>query len=472
MAKVRSIPSGKAKQLLISEPERLELFVAHALPEGFSAMVAWLLVSALLVWVDPVLALVCILPTIVSFVLIFRAMGTTADLAAPHQERSAAMNAAFAEELAMMPILGTLPPEADTAGPATPAIRDFTEIVTELARRYVPLGSVFFALVTANLCFILPIGLWRLQQGGVELVDLGLFLILGTHYSLPLLRLFNLMHHFNHVAMGTTQLAQILAISEQPNATQDVEIANHEVVIEDAYLNYGDTKALSGVNLVAKPGELTAVVGPSGAGKTSLVGLIPRLEDPDAGRVTLGGHDLREIPLSQLMRHVSFVFQRTTLFAGTIAENLRMACPEASDANLLAALKTARALSFVEILPAGLDTPIGAGGWQLSGGEQQRLSIARALLKDAPVLVLDEATASLDPTCEAEVQAGLKALMQGRTVIAIAHRLHTITHADQIVVLDDGKVVQRGHHAELLAQSGLYANLWRNDASTVQEQSA
>ncbi|MGH2597786.1 MAG: ABC transporter ATP-binding protein, partial [Dehalococcoidia bacterium] len=220
-----------------------------------------------------------------------------------------------------------------------------------------------------------------------------------------------------------------------------------------------DPPALRDVSFEAGAGQTVALVGRSGAGKTTAAHLLLRFWDPQEGRILVGGHDVRDFELDELRRHVALVAQDTYLFNITLWENLRLGRPEAADEEVLEAARWANVDEFAQALPDGYQTLVGERGLQLSGGQRQRVAIARALLKDAPVLVLDEATSHLDAVNEAEVRGALDRLMQGRTTLVIAHRLSTIRDADQIVVLDEGRVAEMGRHAELLALDGLYSHL-------------
>ena len=234
--------------------------------------------------------------------------------------------------------------------------------------------------------------------------------------------------------------------------------ADTSVEFQDVSFAYGDRTILDHVSLTVPSGSITAVVGPSGGGKTTLCNLIARFWDVQSGKITVGGYDVREYKLDSLMKNISMVFQSVYLFNDTVENNIKFGRPDATHEQVVAAARAACCHDFIMTLPDGYDTVLGEGGGSLSGGEKQRISIARAMLKDAPIVILDEATASVDPENEAELQAAISALTRGKTLIMIAHRLNTVRNADQILVLSGGHIVQRGTHQELMAQGGLYAD--------------
>lgn len=248
-------------------------------------------------------------------------------------------------------------------------------------------------------------------------------------------------------------------IVDKPEAIE-VPRARGEIVFDNVTFSYGDEAVLTDFSLHANPGEVIALVGPSGAGKSTVAGLMARFYDPQQGSVKIDGFDIRDISLESLKKNLAFVDQETFLFSGSVLDNIRYGKQDADAQSVADAAEQAYATDFINKLPQGYDTSIGDRGVRLSGGQRQRLCVARALLKDAPVLILDEATSALDTESEAMVQKALGNLMKNRTTLVIAHRLSTIMHADRIVVMDQGRVVQVGNHQELLAQGGLYRNLY------------
>ena len=452
--------SGDAKKLVIDEPEKLETIVAHGLPEGVSSLATWIAVSVWLFVVDWRMALAAIFVTPLSFALIITAMARAGKRANAYQAANQRMNASIVEYLAGMAVVKIFNRTGESFAETSEAVRDYARIETDWARDFIPLGGTFYGLVLSNIVFILPVGLFLLAAGTIDLPTLLFFVILGANYSQPLLKLFNQFHQLAHISMGSMLVAEILNSPPQPDSGRKVSPAGHDVAFDDVRFGYGAHDVLHGVGFTAKAGEVTALVGPSGSGKSTIASLIPRFWDVRAGRVTIGGVDVREIGQDQLMETVAFVFQDTFLFSDTIAANIRFGKPDATDAEVEAAARAARAHDFIAALPNGYGTLLNEQGRVLSGGERQRIAIARAILKDAPVIVLDEATAFADPDNEAAIQEAIEALTVGRTLILVAHRLHTISAADSIVVVDKGDIAETGRHDELLARNGLYARLW------------
>jgi len=259
------------------------------------------------------------------------------------------------------------------------------------------------------------------------------------------------------VDLSVDMVNQVLAIQPMDIRGQDIEPKSSRIELRDVSFSYGNKKIIDQISLTIPEKTTTALVGPSGSGKTTLCNLIARFWDVDQGSISLDGHDVKEYSYDSLIRNFSFVFQSVYLFEDTIANNIRFGKPEASQEEVIEAAKKASCHDFILSLPDGYDTKIGEGGASLSGGERQRISIARAIIKDAPIIILDEATANVDPENEEALMQAIQALTRDKTIIMIAHRLKTVEHADQILVLDQGRIVEQGKHQDLLAKQGIYS---------------
>ena len=324
-----------------------------------------------------------------------------------------------------------------------------------------PAWAVFVVITSSGLLFILPFGVYFYLKGDIGLPTLFLFFMLGASYMTPLLKVALMGSQLGHLILGLDRVEAILAEQPLPEPEHPLEPKDASIEFRNVSFGYGETKVLDNINLSIPEGHMVALVGPSGAGKTTIAKLLLRMWDIQEGAILLGGVDVRSVRLQNLMEHISFVFQDGFLFSDTLRENIRMGMEGVDDEAIMKAARAAQCLDFIEKMPRGLDTKVGEGGEvHLSGGEKQRVSMARIMLKNSPVVVLDEATAFADAENEARMQTAFAELMQGKTVIVIAHRLATITDADCIYVVDGGKVVQSGTHEQLVAQAGLYAHMW------------
>ncbi|GAA1297041.1 ABC transporter ATP-binding protein [Saccharothrix xinjiangensis] len=311
---------------------------------------------------------------------------------------------------------------------------------------------ILLAVLTGGAIFV--------GQGWVRAVDLLPFALLGVGLTAPLVALGYTGNDIRSAGAAAARIGVLLATPTMTDPAEPRVPAGNLVEFDHVDFGYGPEKqVLHDVSAVLRPGTVTALVGPSGAGKSTLASLLPRFFDVDRGSIRIGGVDLRDVATAELYRHVGFVFQDVRLLRMSVRDNIRLARPDADDAAVESAARSAQVHDVVQALPRGYDSVVGEDA-KFSGGEAQRVSIARALLADTPVLVLDEATAFADAQSEAAIQDALSELAAGRTLLVIAHRLHTVADADQILVLDEGRVVERGRHADLLRANGLYARLW------------
>lgn len=321
-----------------------------------------------------------------------------------------------------------------------------------------PIIMLSVTLLRFGLTLMILCGTYLLTGGTLSVAVFVMFLIVGSRVFDPLtLALINLAE-FRYYSIAGERIRAVLDEPEMPG-TQDAP-EQGDLCFRDVSFRYDEAEVLHKINVTMRKGSLTALVGPSGSGKSTLMKLCARFYDPSEGTILFGNRDIREVDPEKLMQRISMVFQDVYLFQDTIKNNIRFGKANATDAEIMAAAEKAQCHDFIMQLPMGYDTRVGEGGCTLSGGEKQRISIARAILKDAPVILLDEATASLDPENEVEIQDAINSLIQGRTVIVIAHKLRTISNADHIIVLDNGSVAEQGTHEQLLGNKGLYARLW------------
>ena len=331
---------------------------------------------------------------------------------------------------------------------------------TEFERKMTPWTRGLNILYAFGIAAIFALSVWLEQSGVLSLPYLlGVLLFVFDLFG-PLKALYGEASRLTVMNAALDRIEEVLNESELPDkGTQHISKANPnypEVCFDHVAFAYQDKEVLHNINFSMKKNTMTALVGPSGGGKSTIANLLARLWDVKSGKVTVRGTDIRNVPLSELMNQISMVFQRVYLFQDTIYNNISMGKPDATEQEVYEAAKKARCYDFIMALPEGFQTVVGEGGATLSGGEKQRISIARCILKDAPIVILDEATASIDPENEHLIQQAISELTVGKTVIVIAHRLATIEHADQILVVDDGQIVQKGTHGQLIQRDGLY----------------
>ena len=456
---------GELKKTLMDDVGQIEAFIAHHFPDAVAAGVVPIATAIALFWVDWRMALASLVMAPLALLSMAIAMRNLGKAHEQWNEIQTRMNTGMLEYFRGIHVAKTFGLSAQRFGELSGAIEEGLRWMEGFMRTNGRGYSAFSALIGSSLVVLVPMGGYFYLHGTLSLEALVLFLVLGPQLLMSMMRLMFAWGNLDRIQAGNARLQVMLAAPElSATAAQAEGPAHHGIAFRGVGFRYEDAagEVLHDVTFDAPQGKVTALVGPSGAGKTTLVRLVPRLWEPTRGLVELGGVDVRAMSLDTLLSHISLVFQDVFLFHGTVRENLRLARADATDAQLDAACRAARAYDFIQALPDRYETMLGERGARLSGGERQRLSIARALLKDAPVLLLDEATAFADPENEARIQEALSELCAGRTVLVIAHRLSTIATADHIVVLDAGRVVDQGAHAALLTRCALYQRLWHS----------
>ncbi|MEA1894345.1 MAG: ABC transporter ATP-binding protein [Euryarchaeota archaeon] len=319
-------------------------------------------------------------------------------------------------------------------------------------------------LVILEMGFIglLLLGLYLLFGGQITIPVLIMFVVIGYHFYTPLQNVGMFAAEMRYMNLSAERITEVMKTSPLPEPEDDIRPDNFNIEFKDVTFRYYDVDVLKRINAAFPVRSITALVGPSGSGKTTVTNLIARFWDVDSGEITIGGINIRNMKTETLLSYISMVFQDVYLFHDTVYNNIKVGKNDASREQVMAAAKSAQCHDFIEKLEKGYDTMVGEGGSTLSGGEKQRISIARAILKDAPIVLLDEATASLDPENELLIQNAIQELVKSKTLIVIAHRLSTIANADQILVIDSGRVVESGRHAELVRANGMYSRMWNN----------
>lgn len=346
------------------------------------------------------------------------------------------------------------------AGTVKKAIQETKEGSIRYEKRFIPPAFFYKAAFNAATALMVWASLVFYKDGTLSIELALVFVIFAFYIFLPAINLGGAIVTF---LVGKASLDRYEALKNHPLMGvngREIQTHNHEIAFHNVSFAYDDKMVLKDINFTAKPGTMTALVGQSGSGKTTIANLIVRFWDVKKGSVTIGGTDIREMTTGCLLKNISMVFQRVYLFHDTIKNNIRFGKPDATDEEIIAAARLARCHEFISALPQRYDTMVTEAGSSLSGGEKQRISIARAILKDAPVVLLDEATASIDPDNEKHIQEAIGELVKNKTLIVIAHRLSTIRHADQIVVVDKGQIVETGRHDDLLEKQGVYHQLW------------
>ncbi|MFR3737636.1 ABC transporter ATP-binding protein [Anaerococcus obesiensis] len=454
---------SKIRQVLGSDMNQIEGFFSHQLPNLISTLTLILAMIIVMLKINLILGLTTLLIIFVGLGIqiaimakIIKSGGLDKNFAILDQ-----INSATTEYVKGMPevkIFGTGVKSFKTFSKSVGEYRDFTSSMTSMIRP----GFVSFRMFILSVAtFIVPVGIFLMTRNyNLDFVTIFIFyLILAPAISIPALKLRDFAEGMNLLNEVVLRVYEIIDQKELAIENSEKEIKGHDLEFNNVSFSYGNEEVLKNISFCAKQGEVTALVGYSGAGKSTIGTLIPRFYDPSEGSIKIGGVNIKNIPIKALMDKVAFVFQDSDLITDTVFNNVAMAKVGSTKEDVIKACKKARCHDFIVKFPDGYDTVLGKGTY-LSGGEKQRIAVARAILKDAPILVLDEATSFADSENEYLMQEALSELVKDKTVIMIAHRLNTIEYANQILVISDGKIAERGKHEDLILADGIYKRLF------------
>lgn len=462
--------SGEIKKVVIEDVERIERFLAHQIPDLTAAVCVPLIVFVYLLTLSVPMALCILVPVILGAVIQFVAMGITGQSMPTYHRLLGKLNATIMQFINGMPVMKTYNMTAEGYREYADTVTEYNSFWKRCTRDQGYTYGVFVALVESGILFALPLGGLLFLRGSLPVETYLFFMIMSMVFLSSLLNLMNFSMMFTQITSGMGRIRKItdLPATVEGSATLD-KARPHRVAFEQVTFRYDKADVLRDISLELPPGSLTAFVGASGAGKTTAAQLIPKFWEVTGGAIRIDGENINALKTENLMDLVSFVFQETFMLNDTIYENIAIGSKTASKAQVEAAARAAQIHDFIESLPGGYQTRIGEDGVKLSGGEKQRICIARAILKDAPVIVFDEATSFTDMENEHKIQLALGNLLEGKTTIMIAHRLHTIVNADLICVFDGGQVVETGTHQALLEKQGSYSRMWRTYTQAEQE---
>ena len=464
--------SGRLRKVVEESTGAAETYLAHQLPDQYNAMATPVGLLVLLAVFDWRLGLLSLVPVALAFAVMATMTGARmAEKMRQYGNALAAMSNEAVEYVRGIPVVKTF-------GQSVFSFKKFKGTIDEYEKWVVAyteelrLPMMFYtAAINGVFAFLIAGGLLFTRNGVTSefLLNLLFYIIITPVISLTLTRIMMMSENKMIVTNALSRIDSVLDAEPVQESARPQHPRDSSVELTDVHFSYdGKTDVIKGVSLRIQPGQTAALVGPSGGGKSTLASLMARFFDVGSGSIRIGGADVRDIAKEELMDTVSFVFQNSRLIKGSILDNVKLGRPDATEQEVLAALEAAQCTDILEKFPAGVHTVIGTEGVYLSGGEQQRIAIARAMLKNAPILILDEATAFADPDNEAKVQAAFARLARGKTVILIAHRLTTVADADCIYVVQNGQIAETGTKDELCAQNGLFARMWRDYQSSVE----
>ncbi|MBS6208136.1 MAG: ABC transporter ATP-binding protein [Firmicutes bacterium] len=467
-----SFGSGRLRKIVNESSAATETFLAHQLPDKAGALATPAGLLVLLLVFDWRLGVMSLLPVLLGFIIMASMTGQKmAEKMKEYQNSLDSMANEAVEYVRGIPVVKTFGQTVFSFKKFKGTIDNYGKWVIAYTKDLRLPMMCYTTAVNGVFAFLIAAALYLTRDGVSNefLLNLLFYIIITPVISLTLTRIMFMSENEMIVADALARIDSVLDLEPLEEAESPEQPADSSVELENVRFSYDGSKdIIKGISLRVEPGQTVAFVGPSGGGKSTLASLISRFFDPQSGSIRIGGTDIRQIEKEELMNTVSFVFQNSRLIKASIADNVRLGKPEATDEEVMEALKAAQCMDIIEKFPHGADTIIGTKGTYLSGGEQQRIAIARAVLKNTPVIILDEATAFADPDNEAQVQAAFSQLARGKTVIMIAHRLSTVAGADKIYVISDGKIAESGGREQLCEKNGLFAKMWKDYQTSIQ----
>lgn len=452
---------GTIKRLFVDDVESMEILLAHAIPEGFGNALVPIVVYVILFVVDWKLALLSMVSIFIGVFAMMKMFTIGTKEMDNYYKAGQVMNNTIIEYINGMEVVKVFNKDGESFQRFKTDVANYRDFTLAWYRACWPWMAIYNALVPCTTLFALPFGSWFVMQGYSTLPDLILVLCLSFSVGVPILKMLGFLPQFPQLNYKLEKLEQVLD-AEPLRQTKDTFYGNDNTVIfQNVGFAYEEQSVLRDVNLIMKENEITALVGESGSGKSTLAKLLVHYYDTQKGMITIGGQDITKMSLEALNQRISYVSQEQFLFNTSLLENIRMGKLDATDEEVLEAARKAQCMEFIEKLPNGIHTMAGDGGKQLSGGQRQRIALARAIIKDAPIVVLDEATAFTDPENEEKMDAAIKEVVKGKTLLVIAHKLPSVMNANQICVMQEGKVEAIGTHDVLLNQSAEYRKLWQ-----------
>ncbi len=468
MGTILDTPSGQYKTTIVDRVEGMEPTLAHLIPEMTSNALVPLFIAVYIFVLDWRMGLASLATTVVGLIVASQSGKTYAVRWQGAVETGRRMANAIVEYVGGIQVVKAFSQSAGSYKKYSSAVEDNAQYYVDWMADNQKYMAIMQTVTPAVLLPILPVGLLLWSGGYLPAAEFLTIIVLALGLTGPLIAAMSFVDELAVVGTNVEEISAILNATELKRPKQEAALQGQEIRLQHVRFTYGqaDQEVLRDIDLNISPRTVTALVGPSGSGKSTIAKLIAGFWDVTGGSITLGGVDLRNIPLDQLNRQIAYVSQDNYLFDRTVRDNIRLGRLDASDEEVEAVAKAAGCDGFIRALDKGYDTVCGGGGGHLSGGEKQRISIARAMLKDAPVVILDEATASVDPENEAVIQRAISALTKGKTLIVIAHRLGTVADADNIVVVNNGRIEAQGRQAELLKNCPLYSQMWNTYLGT------